>query len=259
VEDNFIAQTVAKALLSAMACQVDVATNGADAIAFCEQNQYDLIFMDIGLGEGMDGHEVTHHLRNKADTKRYIPIIALTAHGADESKQRCIEAGMDAVLTKPLTQAQAMDILKTFIPARHEGTSIEAHKTKSDLPDSDEEMFQLGQFVLLDSKEALKNCGSNDMLIEMLRLIVKDLPADLEIMKKAFDAGDYTLVEKTAHKIKGGAVYIGTTRMKYACQYVERYWKSGQRELFEALYHQAVNTVEETLTYIEGWLRKRDS
>ncbi|WP_367274451.1 Hpt domain-containing protein [uncultured Legionella sp.] len=67
---------------------------------------------------------------------------------------------------------------------------------------------------------------------------------------------DYPLVEKTAHKIKGGAVYVGTIRMKYACQYVERYWKTGQRELFAALYHQAVSTIEETITYIEGWLQR---
>nr|WP_298628060.1 hypothetical protein [uncultured Legionella sp.] len=44
--------------------------------------------------------------------------------------------------------------------------------------------------------------------------------------------------------------------MKYACQYVERYWKTGQRELFAALYHQAVSTIEETITYIEGWLQR---
>ncbi|HAU0368102.1 TPA: response regulator [Legionella pneumophila] len=256
VEDNFIAQTVAKALLSAMACRVDVASNGVDAIALCEQNHYDLIFMDIGLGEGIDGYQVTQYIRNKINTTNHIPIIALTAHGGDESKQRCIEAGMDAILTKPLTQAHATDILKSFIPARHEVPSAESSKIRNDLPDSDEELFQLGQFALLDSEEALKNCGSNNMLVEMLRLRTQELPTDLEQMKNAFSTDDYPLVEKAVHKIKGGAVYVGTTRMKYACQYVERYWKTGQRELFEALYHQAVSTIDETITYIEGWLQR---
>ena len=63
VEDNFIAQTVAKTLLTGMDCQVDVAICGLDALALCEQHQYDLIFMDIGLGEGMDGYEVTQCIR----------------------------------------------------------------------------------------------------------------------------------------------------------------------------------------------------
>ncbi|WP_298624741.1 Hpt domain-containing protein [uncultured Legionella sp.] len=116
-------------------------------------------------------------------------------------------------------------------------------------------MFQLTQFPILNSEEALKNCGTHEMLTELLTLMTQEFPADLTRMKKAFAAGDYALVEQTAHKIKGGAVYVGTTRMKYACQYVERYWKSGQRDLFDALYHQAVSTIEETITYIEGWLR----
>lgn len=257
VEDNFIAQTVAKTLLSAMNCRVDVASNGIEALSLCKQNHYDLIFMDIGLGEGMDGYEVTNKIRkSKADNKHHIPIIALTAHAGDENKKRCIEAGMDAVLTKPLTQAYARDILKSFIPSRHEVNHEASSQTRHDLPDSDEELFQLSQFALLNNQEALKNCGTQDMLKTMLQLMTKELPSDLNLMKKAFAQKDYSLVEKTAHKIKGGAVYVGTTRMKYACQYVERYWKSGERKLFDALYHQAVTTIEETITYIDGWLRK---
>lgn len=256
VEDNFIAQTVAKTLLSGMNCHVDVASSGIDALALHEQNDYDLIFMDIGLGEGMDGYEITHHIRSKTSPTKHIPIIALTAHGGDESKQRCIEAGMDAVLTKPLTQTHATDILKSFIPKLHETPTVDLSKARKDLPDSDDEMFQLNQFPILNSEEALKNCATEEMLKELLTLMTQELPTDLECMKKAFKALDYPLVEKTAHKIKGGAVYVGTIRMKYACQYVERYWKTGQRELFEILYHQAVSTVEETITYIEGWLQR---
>ena len=257
VEDNFIAMTVAKTLLSAMSCQVDTASNGVDALALYKQNHYDLIFMDIGLGEGMDGYEVTYHIRNQANLTYHIPIIALTAHAGDENKQRCIEAGMDAVLTKPLTKAHATHILKSFIPSPLDASEAMSTKVRMDLPDSDEELFSLNQFALLDSDEALKNCGTPDMLKELLTLMTQELPSDLEQMKQAFKEKDYALVEKITHKIKGGAVYVGTTRMKYACQYVERYWKSGQRELIDALYHQAVTTIKETITYIKGFLKDK--
>lgn len=256
VEDNFIAQTVAKTLLSGMDCQVDVASCGADALTYYEQNNYDLIFMDLGLGEGMDGYEVTRHIRSKDDTTRHIPIIALTAHGGDEGKQRCLEAGMDAVITKPLTQAHALDFLKSFVPGRHEKPGAEFPKARKDLPDRDEEMFQLNQFPILDNDEALKNGITEAMFKELLTLMTKELPTDLVNMKKAFTDMDYPLVEKIAHKIKSGAVYVGTIRMKYACQYVERYWKTGQRELFKALYHQAVSIIEETIPHIDSWLQK---
>ena len=196
---------------------------------------------------------------SKLDTTPHIPIIALTAHGADESRQRCIEAGMDAVLTKPLTQAHAIDILKTFIPARREAPIVESTPLRQDLPDKDEEMFQLSQFALLNPEEALTNCGTQGLLLELLGLMLTEVPADLERMKKSYALQDYRAIEEITHKIKGGAVYVGTTRMKYACQYVERYWKTGERALMDALYQQAVGTIEETITYVEGWLHKHDA
>ena len=88
VEDNPIAQRVAKSLLTQSSCQVDVASNGQEALNLWKQNEYDLIFMDIGLPD-MDGYQVTHHIRVQEVTKnRHIPIIALTAHVGEENKQQ---------------------------------------------------------------------------------------------------------------------------------------------------------------------------
>ena len=258
VEDNPIAQMAAKCILSALACHVDIASNGEDALTLCQAHRYQLIFMDIGLGEGMDGYEVTHHIRKRQDMV-HTPIIALTAHAADENKQRCIEAGMDAVLTKPLTQTHASDMLKAFV-FTEQSSSIDPLPKRRDLPDSDEELFHLDQFALLDIEQGLKNCGDNSVLKELLILMIREeIPADLKQMKNAFETQDYPMVEKLAHKIKGGAVYVGTTRMKYACQYVERYWKTGERDLFEKLYRQAVRTIEETCKAITGWLNKNSN
>jgi HPt (histidine-containing phosphotransfer) domain-containing protein len=75
-------------------------------------------------------------------------------------------------------------------------------------------------------------------------------------MKNAYRKKDFALIEKIAHKVKGGAVYVGTTRMKYACQYLERYWKTGQQELFDKLYQQTIHTIKDTSVYISNWLKK---
>lgn len=255
VEDNIIAQLAVKIILSSMACHVDVASNGEEALVSCNKNNYDMILMDIGLGEGMDGYDVTRHIRKIPGDIKDAPIIALTAHGADENKQRCIEAGMNAVLTKPLTKAQAADILKTFIPARKTPSVPIIKASRPDLPDSDMEMFQLDQFSLFDVEQGLKNSGNKTMLIELLTMMVSDLPNDLEEMKTAFQNEDIPQVEHLAHKIKGGAVYVGTTRLKYACQYLERYWKSGEQKLFNDLYYQAIKTIEDSRDCINEWLR----
>jgi two-component system aerobic respiration control sensor histidine kinase ArcB len=116
VEDNAIAQLAAKGILTSMNCQVDIANNSKEALRLFLTNSYHLVFMDISLGEGMNGYEVTNLIRKDEGLERYTPIVALTSHGGEENRQRCIESGMDAVLTKPLTQAQATNIIKAFIP-----------------------------------------------------------------------------------------------------------------------------------------------
>lgn len=258
VEDNQIAQSVARALLSALSCHVDVAANGAEALELYHKNHYELIFMDIGLGEGMDGYEVTRNIRRQEDKKKHTPIIALTAHAVDDNRQRGIESGIDVVLAKPLTHAHATDILNTFIPTRKVTAtkSITLHP-RNDLPEENAQLFQLEQFALFDHELALKNCGNNTIVIELLTLMItQELPADLEQMKNAYRKKDFALIEKIAHKVKGGAVYVGTTRMKYACQYLERYWKTGQQELFDKLYQQTIHTIKDTSVYISNWLKK---
>lgn len=148
-----------------------------------------------------------------------------------------------------------------FIPQMPLNTIDKLADTKP-LPSSNEEseLFELEQFALFDVEQALKNCGDNKaLLIEMETLMIsKELPEDCAQMKRAYDAHDYPLVERCAHKIKGGAVYIGTTRIKYACEHIERYLKSGQRDLFERLYVQAVSTIEDSCNHIRTWLNNQE-
>lgn len=255
VEDNITAQKVVQTILTAMKCDVHLASSGQEALNQINSNHYDLIFMDIGLGEGADGYEVTEQIRKKEKPSDHVPIVALTAHAADESKQRCIEAGMDAVLAKPITQAHASNIINAFLRPKENPELEKAKKAQSDLPDKEEDLFELSQFPLLETEETLKNLGDANILSELLQnMIEKDLPDDFNNMKQAFSDQNYEQVEKLAHKIKGGALYVGTIRMRYACQYLERYQKTGKTHLVEKLFHQAVSTIEETINYIKLWL-----
>ena len=254
VEDNAIAQAAAQSILSAMNCQVDIAVNGQEALTLYAENSYHLIVMDIGLGNGMDGYEVTQAIRSKEKDKSHTPIVALTAHAAEESKERCIRAGMDAVLTKPMTQVCANHLLNAFIIKANKKSSSSLNE-KFGLPETTEELFSLNQFALLDVEQTLKRLGDKAIFIELLdNLVNQVLPDDFAEMKNAFAANDYELVEKIAHKIKGGAMYVGTLRMNYACHYLENYFRSGQRDLFSKLYYQAVEVIEKTQNHVKNWL-----
>jgi two-component system aerobic respiration control sensor histidine kinase ArcB len=118
VEDNPIAARVVLSMLEQFNCQVDHAKDGKTACEKVINQQYDLIFMDIGLPD-LDGYQVTQYIR-KHECKSIIstPIVALTGHVEEAiEKQRYIAVGMSAVLTKPLKQEQAHDMLATLVPS----------------------------------------------------------------------------------------------------------------------------------------------
>jgi HPt (histidine-containing phosphotransfer) domain-containing protein len=116
--------------------------------------------------------------------------------------------------------------------------------------------FQIESFPIFEIEQLIHNFGSKEALNEMLTIMLSETELDLRRMEKAFSTKDYALVEKLAHKIKGGALYLGMVKMKYACQYVERYWKTGQNKLFERLYLQMIATIEQTAQFIKNWMKQ---
>lgn len=257
VEDNPIAQSIATTMLQGLQCEIDIAENGRKAIELWKIGHYDLIFMDIGLPD-MDGYEVTHIIRvQELPKKTHIPIIALTAHVGDENKKRCIDAGMNAVITKPLTAKNCADIVDTFIPGRKQEATSPIPSSSSALEDTSA-FFDIDNYPILDLNEGINTTGSESILAEMLDMMVnQSLPNDLALMKKAYDSSDWDKAQQIAHKIKGGAVYVGTVKIKMACQHLEHYWKSGQRELLDQLYQQVVTVIDKSIHEINDWLKAR--
>ena len=255
VEDSIVAQTIAKAMLSQCDCEVSIADTGIKAQEMWLEYKYDLIFMDIGLPD-IDGYEVTHFIRSKeASSDKHTPIVALTAHIGAESKKRCIEAGMNAVLSKPLTKAECVKVLDSFIPSRGNTMTDEARQYAKDLPQDEKDLFILDEFSLLDIEQGVSTTGDEDMLREMIKLMLdKTLEDDLTLLKNAHNEGDWDKTQKIAHKIKGGLVYLGANKLKMACQYLERYYKSGQRTHLEKLFEQVIAVSEQTISEFKNYL-----
>ncbi|MBV8897668.1 MAG: response regulator [Acidobacteriaceae bacterium] len=104
-EDNAINQTVARSLLAKQGHSVTVAANGRQAVAAFERKKFDLILMDVQMPE-MDGYAATRAIREREARGERTPIVALTAHALQAEHERCLEAGMDAVLTKPIEMGE---------------------------------------------------------------------------------------------------------------------------------------------------------
>ena len=104
-EDNIVNQLVACRLLEKLGHAVTVAANGREVLAFLDQRDFDLVLMDVQMPE-MDGFEATAAIRVKeSGTRRHIPIVAMTAHALKGDEQRCLQAGMDGYVPKPITPA----------------------------------------------------------------------------------------------------------------------------------------------------------
>ncbi len=95
-----------------------------------------------------------------------------------------------------------------------------------DLPETEEQLFELEQFPLLSVVKGIETLGNETLLTDILKGFIALIPKQKEELQQAFAAGDWDRVEQLTHKAKGGAEYSGTIRMKVACQYLERYRKA---------------------------------
>jgi len=115
VEDNAVNQMVAARLLEKMGCRVDVAANGREAVEMASLLPYDAIFMDCQMPE-MDGFEATQEIRRREGTSVHRPIIAMTANAMQGDRERCLDAGMDDYISKPIRKTDLIEVLERRLP-----------------------------------------------------------------------------------------------------------------------------------------------
>ncbi|OOO00862.1 MAG: Sensor histidine kinase RcsC [Chromatiales bacterium USCg_Taylor] len=116
VEDNEVNQTVGRVMLGRLGLEVSLANNGREALAAIDQACYDLVFMDCQMPE-MDGYEATRSLREKerAAGSPRLPVVALTANAMIEDHERCLAAGMDGYLAKPVRLEGLCELLERWL------------------------------------------------------------------------------------------------------------------------------------------------
>lgn len=114
VDDYIVNQELTKEMLEMMKCEVDVAEDGNEAISLYKEGKYDLIFMDVQM-PGMDGYDVTRQIRIIESGKEHTPIIAITANALVGDREKCLEAGMDDYISKPIKGSDLEMMLDKYL------------------------------------------------------------------------------------------------------------------------------------------------
>jgi len=201
VEDNYINQQVAQEMMRSKGVCVDIAGNGKEAVDKLADKKYDIVLMDIQMPV-MDGYEATRFIRKNMSDKD-LPIIAMTAHAMRSDRERCIAAGMNDYLTKPVEARRLYQALaKWIMPAKKElgpqAPSFEAEEVLDngfDLPES---------LPGIDIASGVRRLGGNKKLfVEILGDFQRDYSDSAARLKDLFLHGDLENAKRLAHTIKG--------------------------------------------------------
>ena len=212
-EDNRVNQVVATRLLERMGHTITVANNGAEALSLLAGRSFDLVLMDIQMPQ-IDGLAAAKSIRlREAQTHCHVPIIAMTAHAMKGDRERCLEAGMDGYVSKPInTKDLELAITNLMnLPVNDSfSASTDPHLGSSSIP------------VNLDLRQIFDRLGRDEALLyEVIEIFIDQAPKHVDTLRSALAQGDSEAVEKTAHSMKGELGYLGISDVSQKARELE--------------------------------------
>ena len=253
VEDNEMNQQVATELLESAGAIVTVANHGGEAVKILTEGDqappFDVVFMDLQMPE-MDGFTATKLLRRDPRLKKF-PIIAMTAHALVEERQRCLDAGMNDHVSKPIDPDNLFSTLMRWAkPQPKEAVESQA----SPLPAKATDEVLLPEIAGVNLADGLKRVAGNRRLYrDLLRQFAEKQGDAAAQISTALESGDKSLAERIAHTVKGVAGNIGITEVQSAAQKVEKAIREGQDSVpallgeFAGLMKTQANAIEQAL------------
>jgi len=226
-EDNPVNQRLALSLLQRRGHRVTTVTNGREALDAVVQRSFDIVLMDVQMPE-MGGLEATAAIRDRErETGAHLPIIAMTAHALKGDRERCLKAGMDEYLTKPLDARQLSTVVEHVADA--EGRADRVDEVCRDAND-------VTQAAGLPSV-VLSRLGHDDELIaEISQLFIQDAPLYLERIGAAIKRRDGEALHRAAHGFKGAAANFGATEVVDASKALEEIGQAGEWQRSDELW-----------------------
>src|SRR5262249_4862811 len=213
-EDNDVNLKLTTRILQKQRHTVIPAANGKEALALLEQQQFDVVLMDLQMPE-MGGIEATKQLRERErGTRRRVPIIALTAHAMVGDRERCLQAGMDEYVTKPIRSEELCQAIQKVVP--------------SDMADTGSTNGAPPNDTVIDREAVLARVGQDiELLAEVTEIFWTDYPRLLAEIREAIERGDAAQLAKAAHSLKGAVSNFSASAAFDAARQLETIGQSG--------------------------------
>ncbi|MFT7693226.1 MAG: two-component system sensor histidine kinase/response regulator, partial [Candidatus Latescibacterota bacterium] len=219
-EDNLVNQHLIIALLTKNGHTVSVAENGQFAVEAVENERFDLVLMDMQMPI-MGGLEATVIIRKSEAIGTHLPIVALTANAMKADEEKCLQAGMDAFISKPIQREQFFAIIESAV----RGTAVAEH-----IPPTSEE-------DIIDIEQVLEKVGGDrELLRQVIAVFLENAPAQLSAVGEAIANGDQSALHRTAHTLKGSLANFTVGEPYEVAFKLETMGSQGDWETAEAVY-----------------------
>jgi two-component system, sensor histidine kinase and response regulator len=213
-----------------------------------EQNRYDVILMDVQM-PGMNGLDATAAIRKREAEKGRVPIIAMTAHALTGDRERCLAAGMDGYLSKPIIAQELIGLVESLargpVPPAHLAAAASA---------SAETAPQATAVVFSPEKALTMCCNSQDMVRDMIQHFFEEADELFPQMGAALEKGDFVKVGHLGHRMKGTVIFLAAERATQAALRVERFCTPSVVTAAEA--EEAVDALRRECIVLEAALRE---
>jgi two-component system, sensor histidine kinase and response regulator len=240
VEDNPVNRKVVVSLLTKWGHRVVVACDGALGLKELERREFDLVLMDVQMPV-MDGIEAARSIRVlERERGRHIPIIAVTAHARTEDRARCLEAGMDAYLSKPFDSELLRRTIAELVPMR----APEPSAPSAVLTGGHVDFERLKEFV----------GGDAELLAEVVQIFLDDAPVNLESAARGISDANSGAVETSAHRLKGSLSTMGAEAAAETADLLETLARGGALDGAAELFDRLRLEVDATCESLRLWM-----
>lgn len=246
VEDNEINQTVTLGQLGILGYRVDVASNGHEALAALEHKNYDAVLMDCQMPM-MDGYKTTTEIRKREDNAKHTPVIAMTAHAMKGDREKCLAAGMDDYLAKPVKK----DALKAILDNLFEsGSKATARIVEEELETAIKE-----DTSPVDVERMMDAVSNNyEKLRQLADLYIHHTAERLDELRTAINQSAADEVYQVAHKCLGSSLTFGMIGVVPSMKELERMGKESDLQEAENHLNTAQTEFERIKIFLEGYL-----